>query len=125
MKRKNFILMTAAGLAAISIPFAYSYLKDDEYNNLLAQPVSLSFIWDNQTINEIGNKYRLQVPHENKERALVGELLADTDTDNLTLSLDEKIIKDFKTGNIIIVDGWILSITEARQCALSSTIQPN
>jgi hypothetical protein len=125
MKRKNFILMTAAGLAAISIPFTYSCLTNYDYDRLLAQPGSLSFIWDNQTINEIGKNYRLQVPHENKERALVGELLADTDTDNLALSLEEKIIKDFKTGNTIIVDGWILSITEARQCALSSTIQPN
>jgi hypothetical protein len=125
MKRKKFILMTAASLAAISIPFAYSCLTDHDYDRLLAQPGSLAFIWDNQTINEIGNKYRLQVPNEKKERALVGELLADADTDNLALSLEEKVINDFKTGNTIIVDGWILSITEARQCALSSTIQPN
>jgi hypothetical protein len=124
MKRKDFILITAAGLTAISIPIVYAYLTKSEYDSLLAQPKSLSVIWDNQTINDIGNKYRSQVPGENRERLLVKQLLSGTDSHNLALSLEEKIIRDFETGNTIIVDGWILSITEARQCALSSTIQP-
>ena len=124
MKRKDFILITAAGLTAISIPLAYTYLMKSEYDSLLSQPQSLSLIWDNQTISDIGNRYRSQVPRENKERALVKQLLAETDSHNLALSLEEKIKRDFETGKTIMVDGWILSITEARQCALSSTIQP-
>lgn len=124
MKRKDFILITAAGLTAISIPLAYTYLIKSEYDSLLAQPKSLSLIWDNQTISDIGNRYRSQVPRENKERALVKQLLAEADSRNLSLSLEGKIKRDFETGNTIMVDGWILSITEARQCALSSTIQP-
>jgi len=38
--------------------------------------------------------------------------------------LEESIKNDFETGNTVIVDGWILSRTEARQCALLSTINP-
>lgn len=125
MKRKDFILITAAGITAVSIPIAYSYLMDFEYDSFLVEPKALSFIWDNQTINDIGNKYRSQVTRENKERSLVKKLLAETDKSNLALQIEEKIKKDFETGNMIIIDGWILSITEARQCALSSTIQPD
>ena len=35
-------------------------------------------------------------------------------------SLEKKIKTDFETGNIVLVDGWVLSISEARQCALFS-----
>ncbi len=34
--------------------------------------------------------------------------------------LKNEIKQDFETGKIVIVKGWVLSITEARQCALYS-----
>lgn len=122
MKRKDFIIITAAGITAIAIPLAYSYFVKFEYDIKLAQPKSLLLIWDNQTINEIGNKYRFQVPQEKNERTLVKQILTEIDSDNLSLWIENKIKRDFETGNTIQVDGWILSITEARQCALSATI---
>ena len=114
MKRRNFILLGAAGVAAVSIPTAFHFFGDVEYDKALADPQSLSLIWDTQTIISTGNKYRLQTPAENTERSLVKKLKADL------LTLEEKIRKDFETGNTVIVDGWILSKTEARQCALFS-----
>jgi hypothetical protein len=39
---------------------------------------------------------------------------------NLATTLDQQIKNDFITGNMVMVDGWILSVTEARQCALFS-----
>jgi len=30
--------------------------------------------------------------------------------------------EDFEAGNITLVKGWVLSVTEARQCALFSLI---
>ena len=118
--------MTTTGIVAISLPTAYYYGRDVEFNVILAQPQSLSFIWDVQTINSIGNQYRLQVPDEESKRSLVKLLGVDASakTDALVSALEEKINNDFETGNTIMVDGWILSVTEARQCALASSIQP-
>ena len=33
-------------------------------------------------------------------------------------SPSELVNADFRDGNTVVVDGWILSVTEARQCAL-------
>ena len=35
-------------------------------------------------------------------------------------SISEKINQDFIKENILIIDGWVLSKTEAQQCALYS-----
>jgi hypothetical protein len=121
MKRRDFILIATTGIAAVAVP--YYYLKDVDYDSALAKPQLLSTIWDTKTINTIGNQYRLQVPDENSERILVKLLSADLSSapEQLDKSLQEKIKKDFETGNTVMIDGWILSITEARQCALFST----
>jgi hypothetical protein len=118
MKRRNFILLGATGVATVSIPAAFYFLGDVEYDKALADPQSLSLIWDTQTIISTGNKYRSQTPAEDTERSLVKKLSAEPST------LEEKIRKDFETGNTVIVDGWILSKTEARQCALFSITEP-
>lgn len=124
MKRRNFILIGSASIAAVLVPTAYYYLKDIKFDKTLAQPQFLSMIWDTSMISTIGNKYRLQVPNEKKERSLVKLLFANTSSgiDTSTLSIGQKIKKDFETGNTVMVDGWILSVTEVRQCALFSTI---
>ena len=126
MKRRNFILLGAAGVAAVSIPTAYYFLTDLEYDQALADPHLLSLIWDTETIKKIGNQYRLQMPSENSEQPLVKSLKAAASEASLANSsnLEEVIKKDFGTGDTIIVDGWILSRTEARQCALFSLIEP-
>ena len=35
-------------------------------------------------------------------------------------SIDDQIRDDFESGRITVVDGWLLSVTEARQAALFS-----
>ena len=125
MKRRDFILIGVAGVAAISVP-AYYFLRDFQYDKSLSEPQSLSLICDSQTISAIGKQYRLQTPAEKSERQLVKRLLEDVsdEKDRVTEHLEERIIKDFETGNTIIIDGWILSMTEARQCALYSINNP-
>jgi hypothetical protein len=122
MKRRDFILLaTTTGIAAVAVP--YYYLKDVEYDKTLAEPKHLSMIWDTETISKIGDKYRLQVPDENSERSLVKLLSADIPSSQIEQSLEQKIKTDFKNGNTVMIDGWILSVTEARQCALLSTLK--
>ena len=118
MKRRNFIIIGTAGIAAAALPAAFYFLRDVEYDPALADPQSLSLIWDTETITDIGNKYRLQIPSEKSERSLV-KLLDVPGSD-----LEQIITKDFESGNTVIIDGWILSKTEARQCALFSLTAP-
>jgi hypothetical protein len=116
MKRRDFILSVVAGVSVVSIS-TYYFFGDVEYDHVIAQPKSLSLIWNVQHINAIGKQYREQVPGESSERTLV-KLLNESGA-----GLDEKINNDFETGRTVIVDGWILSETEARQCALASLVQ--
>lgn len=119
MKRRDFIITAAAGISIVSVSIYY-LLNDVEYDSALAQPRSLSLIWDAKTIHAIGDQYRANTPNESSEQPLV-KLLNDAASGS---GLEENITNDFATGKIVLVDGWILSITEARQCALSSLISP-
>jgi hypothetical protein len=126
MQRRNFIIIGTAGLAAAAIPTAFYFFKDIEYDPSIAGPESLSLIWDPPTIEAIGKQYRLQTPKEDSERSLAKKLLSDApgDPGKEASTLADKVITDYETGNTVIIDGWILSKTEARQCALFSIINP-
>jgi hypothetical protein len=116
MKRRNFILLASTGAAAIAIPSIY--LKYNATNNgFLEIPLPLTNIWDKETLLKIGNQYKTQFPDENTTEKLI-DLLTQGKP-----NLELKIKKDFETDNIVIFDGWMLSKTEARQCALFSLTQ--
>ena len=125
MKRRNFILLTAAGTATIVLPTWYYKFRDLEYDQILTEPELLSYIWDDNTIQEIGKTYRDQYPDENSERVLVTLLSSGdlSDTGSIAKSLQQQIKEDYKAENIVMLDGWLLSLTEARQCALFSLTQ--
>ena len=127
MKRRDFLLLTTAGIATLVVPTAWYLRGSGKYERLLAQPQSLSLIWDTGMTHEMGIKYQDQFPDETNVRTLVRHLSAETSgvDDALALSIARNIKKDFVTGNTIMLDGWILSKTEARQCALFSTTHLN
>lgn len=114
MKRRNFIISATASIGVISAS-AYYFFRDVEYDPGLAEPQSLSLLWDAKTIRAIGSLYRKDFPSEKSERSLV-KLLTPTPT-------EDTITSDFKKGRVVVIDGWILSVTEARQCALASAQQ--
>ena len=126
MERRNFILLSAAGIAVVGGSYWYLYYYNQEYNSSIVEPDSLSYIWDRETIINIGTNYRKQIPVEDNETSLVKLLSTDTNEDSSAIEALKKEIKnDFEHGNTVMIDGWILSVTEARQCALFSIIQPN
>ena len=126
MKRKKFIYLSIGGAIAIATPTLYCRNPDKTLNKTLGQPKFLSSICDPNTLSEIGTAYINKYPAEKKEDQLKGLLLADSTgqptpkTADLSLLLDQKITNDFKTEKTVVVSGWILSLTEARQCALFS-----
>ena len=122
MNRRNFVLLTSAGVAALAIPTLVYTFHKSPLDDILFQPQSLAKIWDTDTMNIIGLNYMLKVPKENRERILVRRLMGKSngESENLATKLEKQISNDFTSGNMVMVDGWILSVTEARQCALFS-----
>jgi len=125
MKRRNFIQLSAFTAAAISFPLLHS-CRSAVNENAISQPGFLSRLFDKETIKEVGKSYLQKSPQENSEDKLV-QLLANnsntTDEKAIHEYLDKTIRNDFETGNTITVKGWVLAITEARQCALFSLLQ--
>ena len=130
MKRKTFLLTTAAAtLAVIAIPVVRYYSEKSKLYDPLIMPDALSRFCDEKTIREIGISYRSMVSAENEKKKLTELLLTDYDGKVMDNSdkykvielLDSKVLKDFSDYNKIhVIKGWVISITEARQCALFS-----
>ena len=122
MKRRTFIYLGAAGVLATSIPLSCSKFSSAEYDPLLAQPQSLSALIGYDHITIIGNKYIEKKSNEANVRSLVKQLMQGISDSGVGLAeaIQTKVKSEFEKRNTVMVDGWVLSVTEARQCALSS-----
>jgi hypothetical protein len=116
MKRRNFLLLTIAGGLATVTPFCATRVPV-----ALTRPLFLSTICDLQTLIQIGTIYREATPAEGSEDVLMQLLTTGGDP---TEQLSKKVNDDFANGRTVTVDGWVLAVTEARQCALSSFQKP-
>lgn len=119
MERRNFVLLASAGIVAVSIPAVnYFFYSVPDYDTKLSVPQLLSLIWDDETIRATGAKYLEKFPEENSERALAKALFANSANQSYE-KLEEKTKVDFAEGNTVVIEGWLLSKTEAQQCALT------
>ncbi len=120
MKRRNFIYLTIAGAGAIMVPSC-----KNRSATAYSRPLFLSTVCDGQTLKHIGTGYRTKTPAEAQEDRLI-ELLSTglpQGTDRAQ-QLDNQVKQDYAAGRTVIIDGWVLSVTEARQCALFSLQKP-
>lgn len=118
MKRRHFVLLASAGVVAASIPAVrYFFYGIPHYDKKLSIPLLLSLIWDEKDILSIGARYRETFSEENGERALARALFSNSINQSYDL-LEESTKADFAEGRVVVIDGWVLSRTEARQCAL-------
>lgn len=125
MKRSDFIQLSAFAAAAISLPLLHS-CSPAAGERELSTPEFLSRLFDKKTIKEAGKAYLKKNPAENDEDKLIqllsgnGTIAKSADEKIIHQYLDQKIKEEFSAGKTILVKGWILSVTEARQCALFS-----
>ena len=128
MNRRVFFKLGVLGTGAMTIPLLHCR-SNDSFSKLLQQPAFLSQICDENVIREIGKAYRKIKPQEDKQGQLINRLMTDEKgkkiasdlTDEKLKTIIDQIIKsDFKKENTINLNGWVLSVTEARQCALFS-----
>jgi len=118
VKRRNFLLLTTAGAIATITPFCKTRRAAP---TTLNTPGFLAAICDSQTIRKIGVDYRATTQDEAKENALTQLLTTGGDQPD---QLVKKVNDDFASGRTVTLDGWIIAITEARQCALYSLQLP-
>jgi hypothetical protein len=89
----------------------------------LSSPRLLDLLGDARMVRDLGLRYRQQVPAENDAHVLARAILPVATEDApaaLGTRLADQVQRDFADGRIVTVHGWILSVTEARQCALFS-----
>ena len=88
----------------------------------LGQPALIEMLGAERA-REIGTQYRAAVLKENTPVALRAAI---ANSQHKTFpwigrrSIEEQIRDDFAAGRTVVVNGWVLAETEARQCALYS-----
>ena len=127
MRRRDFVYFSASAVASLTLAQAFGC--NSEQTDIEAQPFFFSHIADVKTITSVGLAYRKMNAGENNKNMLSELLLANSnpqipaDNNVIRSMLENKVQTDFKNGKIIVVDGWVLSVTEARQCALFSILR--
>jgi hypothetical protein len=78
-------------------------------------------------VRDVGRRYRESVPRESDAPELEAAIRASRPwTARIGLThppIADEVRDDFDAGRTVVVDGWLLSVTEARQCALYSALQ--
>jgi hypothetical protein len=127
MQRRVFIQLSAYSAAALALPLATGCSAKPI--DIAAQPLFFSHLVDIKTLAEAGKAYLKANQNEDDKNRLKALLLAGStpaspaNDSAIQSMLVSKVNNDFKTGKIATVNGWVLSLTEARQCALFSILQ--
>ena len=114
--RRRFLQLSALGIAGAASAFGCS--KDAAVD----RPQLLSMLGDDR-VRQLGAKYRASTPAESSADALRAAIAGAPSTHSAffrSSSIDDAVHEDFVTGRTVLVDGWVLSVTEARQAALFS-----
>lgn len=127
MKRRTFIIAAAATAVAVTVPAVYYSRNHKKTYDPLVMPEILGEFCDESLIRAIGEQYS-QNSGENKADAIKAMLLlaengtsvSAKDKDAVKELLRKKTEAEFAARNTLVLKGWIITRTEARQCALFS-----
>ncbi len=96
----------------------------------LDRPDFISHALDRTMMTNIGKAYLKSFPDENTPNGLSDLLMKNhpgkdqMDPDSLKTYFKQEIASDFLNERMVVVSGWVLSRTEARQCALFTLTHP-
>ena len=118
MKRRKFILISSAGAAYAGFA-SCTFFHNGIEEKILAEPIFLHFIWDKEMVISIGKNYALNFPDDDF-KAQVDRLIKEDRDDPLAIrhELEQIIHQEFTDEETVMLQGWVLSRTEARQCAI-------
>jgi hypothetical protein len=109
MNRRDFLLVTAAAALARSAAVAL----DESTGVALGRPALLPALGADG-VRAIGRRHRARVPAAADRRALRDGVRAL----GTRATVADLVAADFAAGRTVVVDGWVLAASEARQCAL-------
>jgi hypothetical protein len=121
--RRSFLQQSALAAAVAILPWLES-CKAKPIPPGLNRPRFLTMTLDKPMLEEIGKAYLAKFPDDNNIDTLVRKLMkAHPGTDplgkeELTSFFRKEIAADFINDRVLVISGWVLSTTEARQCAL-------
>jgi hypothetical protein len=125
--RRRFLQFTAAGMVA-SLTSSGCVSDATEDARALTRPGLIDMLGPGR-VRQIGKSYLAAVPSENSADALRA-VISNTERKRIRFPwtgrswIDDQVRDDFAAGRTVLVDGWVLSATEARQCALFSLASP-
>jgi hypothetical protein len=126
MKRREFIEIAATGAAGVALVVP-TVARGSDGMAALAHPHLLEVLRDPKLVLALGRRYRELTPSEQTNGALAHAISADLNApapfatnECLERQLAERVQRDFAMGRTVTLNGWVLALTEARQCALYS-----
>lgn len=122
--RRAFLGLCGAAAAGLAAAVGTRFLSDDGSRHALTERVGGTF--SGEALRDVGRAYRASAGGEDSEEELVRALQrrsvwrrAATRAEVLASARRESQ-RDFAAGDLAAVDGWYLSRTEARLCALAT-----
>ena len=115
LDRRQFLSAATAG-AALTLAGRVSIDGDQPSDARDIAHPELLLALGPAAVREIGEAYCALVPAESDRAALESALRAELDA--ARLANEDPVRADFAAGRVIVVSQWVLSRTEARQCAL-------
>ena len=123
MKRREFIGIAA--VTAVGRGWLAAARAEESVPAALARPRLLGILRDPRIVEQLVLKYRETVPAEAEVEGLLRAMFGAPPSQiepALVARVDEMIRRDFAEDRTITVGGWVLAVTEARQCALFSLL---
>jgi hypothetical protein len=121
LDRRRFLQLSALGIVA-TVADSACVASSDRPDAAVDRPQLLAMLGP-ERVRQLGAHYRASTPSENSADALHAALSSGHGPRTPSIKsgpLDNQIRDDFEAGRTVIVDGWVLSVTEARQAALFS-----
>lgn len=129
ISRRGFLAVCGFAAAAAAGGWLYVEATDEDFDAELAFTENAAVLFSSlEAARRIGAAYLAHRPSERGERALVRLLEAsrpswrevwDGTGDVSRIARDESR-RDYAEGHVVLVEGWYLSLTEARLCALTT-----
>jgi hypothetical protein len=121
LDRRRFLQLSALGIVAAVADSACA--PTDAHVDASADHPQLLAMLGADRVRQLGAHYRASTPAENSAQSLRAAL---SNGQGLRIpfiktgSFENQVRDDFAAGRTVVVDGWVLSVTEARQAALFS-----
>ena len=113
LDRRRFLQVAAVGVVAAIANPACARGED----RAVDRPQLVDMLGPDR-VRKLGERYRAQTPSEGSAEALRASIAKARGL--FGTSIDDMIEDDFESDRTVLVDGWMLSVTEARQVALFS-----